>query len=226
MARDLTPNPQLPQHPLGAYTDSLYEAQRAQLEQEIQSRYADILQQLGYQDPKTGQHIQGLVEMQADRQRTDLGTSLQLARQGVDQQSQRDQNLFSGYRGTQIAQSEHPFVQALARMNIDVPQQLSTLYEHAGGLLNEYNTRHNVLLAEAAGRYVPSDPGSGGGGGSTRDPGNPVGPGGDSLWTDPNWWRPGQDRPNLPVGGVAPPTQNRTIAPETPGPPQFVRWWG
>lgn len=163
----------LPEHPLRGYTDSLYEAGHAQLQREIQNRYGDIIKQLGYEDPNTHQFIKGLVEINADRQRNDIGNQLGLARTGVDQQSQRDQNFFSGYRADQIAKAEHPFVQALSNLDVDVPQQLSDLYEQAGSLMGEYNTSNDLLLAQAAGRYDPSAVGGGG-----ADPGD-TGAGGE-----------------------------------------------
>lgn len=187
----LPPNPMLPVHPLKGYTDSIYEASHAQLQRDIQNRYGDIIQQLGYEDPTTHRFIKGLVEINADRQRDEYGNQLGLARTGVDQQSQRDQNYFSGYRADQIAKAEHPIVQALANMDVDIPQQLSSLYEKAGGLLGEYNTSNDLLLAQAAGRYNPAEVG---GGGADEGGGGDTGAGGTDGQTftpDPLGYAPG-----------------------------------
>lgn len=147
----LARNPQLPQHPLGAYTDSLYEADVAQLRQEILQRYGDVLQQLGYTDEQ-GNFIPGQVEIDANKQRAQLNRSIQLADEGVTQQHQQQGTLFSGLRGTNTARAQFPFQSALADLDVQVPKALTSLYGQAGGLVNEFNTRQNRLLAEAAAR--------------------------------------------------------------------------
>ena len=144
-------NPQLPQHPLGAYTDSMYEAQVAQLRADIMQQYNDILQQLGYTD-ESGNFVPGTVEIDANRQRQELNRNTQLADEQVTQQHQREGTLFSGLRGTNTARAEFPFQNALAELGVQVPRQLTDLYSHATGLINQFNTQHNLLLAEAAQR--------------------------------------------------------------------------
>lgn len=144
-------NPMLPQHPLGAYTDAQYEAQQAMLQQEISKRYADILQQLGYTDDQ-GNFIMGSVETNAGRQRADLEHSMGLARDEVTKQAQREGTLFSGIRGKLQGQAEFPMANAEARLDADLPLQLGSLYEQAGGLVSEYTLRQNQLIADAAAR--------------------------------------------------------------------------
>lgn len=147
----LTRNPQLPQHPLGAYTDSQYEAQVAQLKFEIAQRYNDVLQQLGYTDDN-GNFVPGQVETEANRQRSDLGRNMNLADEQTTQQAQQQGTLFSGLRGTAQARAEFPFAQAIGQLGVDVPKKLADLYGQAGGLVNEFTVRHNLLLADAAQR--------------------------------------------------------------------------
>src|SRR5688500_7961242 len=95
-AQQLPKNPMLPQHPLGAYTDAQFEAQDAILRAQVAKQYADILRQLGYVDPKTGQFIPGDVEQQAMKTRSELGRSKDLATEEQTYISQRNGTLFSG----------------------------------------------------------------------------------------------------------------------------------
>jgi hypothetical protein len=148
---NLTRNPQLPQHPLGAYTDSMYEAQVAQLRNDIMTKYNDLLQQLGYTD-QNGNFVPGQVEIDANRQRSDLGRNINLADEDTTHQMQQQGTLFSGLRGTAQARAEFPFQSSLAELGVQVPRQLSDLYGQAGGLINDFNTQHNLLLAQAAQR--------------------------------------------------------------------------
>lgn len=155
-------NPQLPQHPLGAYTDSQYEAQQAQLQADTSRRYNDVLRLLGYMDPSTGQFVRGDVELQAARQRGELGRGQELAVEGVTNQAQREGTLFSGRRGTTQARAEHPFVSALADLDIAVPRSLSDLYEQSGNIMSDYNTQQNLYLAQAASRRAANIASAGG----------------------------------------------------------------
>jgi hypothetical protein len=147
--------------------DSEYVAGEAQLRADINRRYADILQQLGYQNDK-GEFIPGEVETQAQLKRSELNRNVDQAEKDVTQQSQREGTLFSGYRGTAQAKAQHPFVQALADLDVDVPKQLNTLYENAGRTLQDYTIQNNLLLADAAARAsaraAAASYGGGGGG--------------------------------------------------------------
>jgi hypothetical protein len=147
--------------------DSQYVAGEAQLRADINRRYADILQQLGYQDD-SGQFIPGEVEAQAQRQRPELQRNMGIAEEDVTKQSQREGTLFSGLRGEATARAQHPFVQALADLDVDVPKQLNTLYENAGRTLQDYTIQNNLLLADSAARAsaraAAASYGGGGGG--------------------------------------------------------------
>jgi hypothetical protein len=150
-SQTLTKNPQLSQTPLGAYTDSQYEAAAAQLRAQIQRQYADILQQLGYKDD-SGNFIPGSVEADAQKQKAELQRSMGIAGEEVTQQHQREGTLFSGLRGINQGRAEHPFVSALADLDTNTPLQLSKLYDQATGLTDEYTLQNNLLLADAAAR--------------------------------------------------------------------------
>ena len=145
-------NPQLPQHPLGAYTDAQYEAQSAALKSDIAKKYQNILQQLGYIDPQTGQFIQGSVETEANRQKGLLNRQLGLAREDVTHQHQQQGTLFSGLRGTDQARAEFPYADQLGQIETQTPLTLSSLYEGAGGLMSDYTNQDNQYLADAASR--------------------------------------------------------------------------
>jgi hypothetical protein len=111
---NLNRNPMLPQHPLGAYTDSQYEAELAQLKFEVAQRYNDVLQQLGYTDDN-GNFVPGQVEIDSNRQKSELARNIQLADEQTTQQHQQQGTLFSGLRGTNQARAEYPFVNAMGQ---------------------------------------------------------------------------------------------------------------
>jgi hypothetical protein len=150
--QQLSRNPALPQHPLGAYTDAQYEADVASLRNEVSKKYADVLQRLGYVDPQSGQFIMGSVETEAGRQKGLLNRSMDLAREDVTHQHQQQGTLFSGLRGTNQARAEFPFVNQIGDVERQLPLTLSDLYEQGAGLSGEFNIKDNQLLAQAAGR--------------------------------------------------------------------------
>jgi hypothetical protein len=188
-------NPQLPQHPLGAYTDSQYEAQLAQLKQEISQRYNDVLQQLGYTDDN-GNFVPGSVETQANRQKSELARNIQLADEQTTQQHQQQGTLFSGLRGTAQARAEYPYVNSMAQLGVDVPKHLGDLYGQAGGLVNEFTVRHNLMLADAAQRAATNlaNNSAAGGANITGVPGAPL--------ADPNAMIYGPNTPGQPQTGA------------------------
>jgi len=158
--------------------DSQYTAAEAQLRADINRRYADILQNLGYQNDK-GEFIPGEVEAQAARQRPEIQRNKQFAEEDVTKQSQREGTLFSGLRAENTARAQHPFVQALADLDVDVPKQLNRLYEEAGRTLQDYTIQNNLLLADAAARAsARAAAASYGGGGGGYDYGGGGGDGG------------------------------------------------
>jgi hypothetical protein len=174
----LSANPMLPAHPLGAYTDSQYEAQDAILRNQIAKQYADLLQQLGYRD-NSGNFIMGSVETEANKQKQELARSQQLAAQGVTDQAQRDGTLFSGMRGTLQARAEDPYVRQQADLAASTPLTIQQLYERASGLSNDYVLQSNQNIAEAAQRAaagITANPPGGGGGGDVAPVTPPADP--------------------------------------------------
>lgn len=156
VGHQLAPNPQLPAHPSSVTDpgtfDAQYEAEQAQLAAEISHRYNDVLKQLGYLDPSSGSFVMGRVETEANRQRSEINRNVGLAAEEQTKQRQLEGTLFSGRRGTEQARAQHPFIQSLADLDIQVPQQLSDLYEQGADLGGEYTRRLNLLLADAARR--------------------------------------------------------------------------
>jgi hypothetical protein len=150
-SKALTKNPVLSQTPLGAYTDSQYEASHAQLRNNIAKQYADILSQIGYKDD-SGQFIPGQIEADAQKQQAELQRGMGIAQEEVTQGAQREGTLFSGLRGTNQARAEHPFVSALSDLATNTPLALNKLYEQAAGLTDEYTLQNNLMLADAAAR--------------------------------------------------------------------------
>jgi hypothetical protein len=172
----LSRNPMLPAHPLGAYTDSTYEANDAVLRNQIAKQYADLLQQLGYRDD-AGNFIMGSVESEANKAQTQLAHQQSLAAQGVTDDAQRNGTLFSGMRGTLQARAEDPYVRQEADLAGATPLTIQKLYEQASGLTNDYILGQNQELASAAQRAAagltlnpPAGDGGGGGGGAPPDP--------------------------------------------------------
>lgn len=181
-AQRLPRNPMLPQHPVSAAYDAQYAADEAVLRANISRSYADILQQLGYSDDQ-GNFIPGSISTNAARQQTDYQRSSDLAAEGVTQQSQREGTLFSGYRGTETARQQYPFQQQILDLGINVPMQLSSLYEQAAGLTDQYTLQNNQLLAGAAQRAAAAITSSGGG--FSGGGGGGGGGGGDGEGTPP-----------------------------------------
>lgn len=146
----LPENPQLPGAPMGAYTDPMYEAERAGLEQDIRSRYAQVLKQLGM--TQGGVHIPGTLETEAGQQRTDLSRQLGLTREGVVQDLAGRGALWSGRRATEENLATHPILQSMADLELGQTRGLADLQDQGRGILGEYNTRNLAMLAEAAQR--------------------------------------------------------------------------
>jgi hypothetical protein len=191
-SKALTKNPVLSQTPMGAYTDSQYEAAHAQLRNNIAKQYADILQQVGYTDD-SGNFIPGQIEADAQKQGAELQRGMGIAQEEVTQGAQREGTLFSGLRGVNQGRAEHPFVSALSDLATNTPLALNKLYEQAAGLTDEYTLQNNLMLADAAARAAsgfgsqpgqfdaPAAPAGGGGGGEAVDPSTVYQP------TNPGW---------------------------------------
>jgi hypothetical protein len=147
----LPENPQLPTHPLGAYTDAEFEANRALTERDMRKQYHDILRQLGYTSAG-GDVVPGELEVSAQRQRGDLGRLTDLARLGAKRRGALSGNLWSGYFAEDTAQSEEPYTRSLADLEMALPRQQADLRGQALGLVGGYNLDLYRLLAEAAAR--------------------------------------------------------------------------
>jgi hypothetical protein len=165
--------------------DSQYAADSAVLRSNIAKQYQDVLQQLGYTDPDTGQFIMGSVESEAKRQQADLQRSLGLADESVTQQHQGLGTLFSGLRGTDQARAEYPFVNSMSQLATQTPLTLSQLYEQGAGLIDSYNLQNNQLLAGAAQRAAAAinqaPPAAGGPAPAPAAPAAPADPNADIL---------------------------------------------
>lgn len=150
--RQLAKNPTLPDHPLGAYTDSQYEAEMAGLRAQTSRSYADILRKVGFMDDATGQFMPGEIETEAWRQKLDAQRNMGLATEDVTNRAQQQGTLFSGLRADDTARAQHPFVQAMADLDVNTPLALSDWYGKAGTLMEDYQLGQNKYLATAAQR--------------------------------------------------------------------------
>lgn len=227
----LTPNPQLVTHPLGAQTDSIYEAAIAELNGNIQNQYADILQQLGFVGPD-GQFIPGLLETAAARQRDILQQGQEFARQGVTDSATRGGTLFSGRRGYLQGRAEDPFVRQRGELESALGMQLGDRYQEAMRLLSGFNLQRDKLIADAAARAAariqnnpvgeaapPADPGTGEAPGREGLPGPMAG----NLTGETDWQRAERLRSEAlnkryGLGDYAPQTGGGRAYTEEPGP--------
>lgn len=148
--KGLSKDPQLPNAPGGAYTDSQYQAENASLEQQVNAAYADILQQTGFD--VGGKHTPGSVEMAAARKERDYLTEMVNAANDVTSQMQQAGTIFSGYHAAQRAKAEQPMITGLGDLNVDTPNTLARLTENAGDLMRQFVAQRNALLAAAAWR--------------------------------------------------------------------------
>lgn len=147
----LTQNPQLVTHPLGAQTDSMYEAAVAQLAQNIRSQYAGTLRDLGYLNDQGG-FVPGMLEIEAARQRAELQRQQELAREQVTHGAIRGNTVFSGRRAVLQAQAEHPLVAAQAQIESQLAGAIGDRYRQATDLLRQFTVDRDLLIAEAANR--------------------------------------------------------------------------
>jgi hypothetical protein len=135
-------------------TDSQYEAAQALLNLESDRKRNDILQQLGYTNPATGEQIMGTLETQAMLDRAELERQMGLAQEGVDRQAQQQGTLFSGRRIENRARAEQPYVQGLSQIELDLPRQLSALTSGLMDVSTEQTLQKNQLLAELSARMA------------------------------------------------------------------------
>jgi hypothetical protein len=172
-------------NPLGAFTDSGYLADDAALRADIGTKYAGILQQLGYTDPSTGNVIPGTVVQDANIKLANYLTDLQNEQIQNVQQMQQNGTLFSGIRPFLLSQAQSPTQQNIGQLQVDTSRSLNDLYNQAQGLVTSYNTQNQQNLAAAAARNLAAiqaqqlldatraaNAGGGGGGGGSSDGGD------------------------------------------------------
>jgi len=148
-------NPTLITHPLGAQTDDLYESAVAQLQFDTQSRYASLLQELGFIDD-SGQFMPGTLETDASRQRGELERQRELGLQDVIENAVRGGTVFSGRRAKLQSQTQQPFDSAIAELTTRLSRELANRFQGVGGLTQQFELGRNQLLAEAAERIKMS----------------------------------------------------------------------
>lgn len=144
-------NPSLVTHPLGGQTDDIYEAAVAQLAFDTQSRYANLLQELGFVDDQ-GNFLPGTLETEAVRQRSELERQRGLGQQDVVEGAVRGGTVFSGRRAQLAAQSAQPFDAAIAELGTRLARELAGRYQGLGDLTRQFELGRNQLVAEAAER--------------------------------------------------------------------------
>jgi hypothetical protein len=160
--QQLQKNPMLPGLPQTGNLDSQYLAQEAQLRAEISREYADILQQLGFIDPETGQFIPGSISVAAGRQQQELGRQSDIAADQVSDTAMRGNALSSGRVAVNTERATRPMQNQIAQLGVDTPLALGKLYEQAAGLTDQYTLQNNLYLAAMAARQaqiIASQPG-------------------------------------------------------------------
>jgi len=140
--------------PLGAFTDSQYLADESQNRADIGTKYATILQQLGYTDPNTGNVVPGTVVQDANFKLANYLNDLQQEQIANVQQMQQQGTLFSGIRPSLLAQAQTPTQQNIGQLQLDTSRSLSDLYNQAQGLVTSYNVQNQQNLASAAARNL------------------------------------------------------------------------
>jgi hypothetical protein len=140
--------------PLGAFTDSQYLADESQNRADIGTKYATILQQLGYTDPNTGNVVPGTVVQDANIKLANYLNDLQQEQIANVQQMQQQGTLFSGIRPSLLAQAQTPTQQNIGQLQLDTSRSLSDLYNQAQGLVTSYNVQNQQNLAQAAARNL------------------------------------------------------------------------
>lgn len=144
-------NPSLVTHPLGAQTDDIYEAAVAQLQYDTQSRYAQLLQELGFVGD-SGQFMPGTLETEATRQRYDLERQRDLSLQEVIEGAVRGGTVFSGRRAQNQAQAQQPFDSAISELTTRLSRELANRYQGLGDITRQFELGRGSLLAEASER--------------------------------------------------------------------------
>src|SRR5215471_754443 len=143
-------------NPLGGFTDEGYLADDASLRADIGQRYAAFLQQLGYQDPNTGNVIPGTIIQDANIKLSQYAKDLQDEQIQNTQQMQQAGTLFSGIRPWLLAQLQDPTQRNIGQLGLDTSRSLNDIYNQAQNLVTEYNTKNQQNLAAAAARNLQS----------------------------------------------------------------------
>jgi len=175
-------NPTLLTHPLGAQTDDMYESAVAQLQYDTQSRYAQLLQELGFVGDN-GQFSPGTLETDATRQRNELERQRGLSLQDVTEAAVRGGTVFSGRRAQNQMQAQQPFDSAISELTTRLSRELASRYQGLGDLTRQFELGRGSLLSEAAERIKQSLMGNAIGGDSA-DPGAGGPPGGGATAPD------------------------------------------
>lgn len=140
--------------PLGAYTDDQFLADDAALRAQVGQNYAQILNQLGYQDPNTGAVIPGSVVQDANIKLAAHQQELQDAERQVTQQAQQGGTLWSGARQQALASAQLPIMQNIGQLHLDTQRTLSDLYQQAQNMVTNYNVQRQQNLGSAAARNL------------------------------------------------------------------------
>jgi hypothetical protein len=125
----------------------------AQLAFDTQSRYAQLLQELGFVDEQ-GRFIPGLLETEALRRRAELSRGRELALQDVIEGAVRGGTVFSGRRAKLTAQAQEPYDAAIAQIGTVLGRELSARYGQLSDLTRQFELTRNMLIAEAAERIA------------------------------------------------------------------------
>jgi hypothetical protein len=214
-------NPTLVTHPLGAQTDDIYESSVAQLAFDTQSRYASLLQELGFIDD-AGTFLPGTLETDAARQRADLERQRGLALDEVVNNAIRGGTVFSGRRAQRTAETQQPFDAAVTELTTRLSRELANRFQGISGLTQQFELGRNMLLSEAAERIkqslmtgpVGGEEGGGGAGGL------PVLPDGSILFAPTSGQGGSFFPPGMLSGAGAPATQGATPGAAPPARPK------
>lgn len=144
--------PPLPANPLGAQTDAQYEIDAAKLRDETNKARLDAMRALGWDDPATGRHIPGTMEIEAQRHQEELMRQRGLAGEEVGNQSVKAGNWFSSRRVQNLATAYNPIDVARQQQVTDLADQLGMKKQDLANLISDYGAENAGLLAGAAER--------------------------------------------------------------------------
>lgn len=151
-------NPQLinPDTALGGYNDAQFQSDKNDALSALYPKYHAVLQRLGFMDP-SGNMIEGSIESGARVGRFNDQRDLGLQATDVTNEERERGTLFSGIRGTHLAERQYQTVKDLADIDMQVPLDIGTGWGELEDIYGTYNRAINQAILEAWGRKTEAE---------------------------------------------------------------------